>query len=350
MPKSSKRQPVAKKKALVEKGRLSFRERIKGSLTRRPHRTLRLTRRRDYLRPIKLPGYVAFTHSVNKKLWQYRKTFLLLGVVYAVLFAVLVGVGSQDIYQSFTQEIKAAGEEVLDGDFNALGQAGLLFVSIATVGINDQMGESQQIFTIILGLMVWLATVWLLRNLLAGHKVRLRDGLYSAGAPFFATVLIAALIAIQLLPIAIAMIGYAAANASGLLAGGVEAMLFWLAAGALGLLSLYWVTSSLVAMIIITLPGMYPMKAIRIAGDMMLGRRVKVLLRWLWMLLAVALSWAVVLFPVILLDLGLKSLWPAVSWLPILPVVILLLSTFTIIWCAAYVYLFYREVVDNDEQ
>lgn len=350
MPQSSKstKQPVKKKTQALKK-RLTFRQRYKGFLERRPHRTLRLTRRRDYVHPIELPGYISFTHYVNKTLWRHRKTFLLLGVVYALLFALLVGIGSQETYSSFTQEIKSAGEEMLGGDFNALGQAGLLFVSIATVGINEQPGEAQQIFTVLLGILVWLTTVWLLRNILAGHKVRLRDGLYNAGAPLFATILIVAIIAIQLLPVSIALIGYAAANASGLLAGGVEAMLFWLAAGLLGLLSLYWITSSIIALIIITLPGMYPMRAIRIAGDMVLGRRIKILLRWLWMGLVVALLWALILLPVILLDLGIKSLWPAIEWLPILPVTILLLGTVTIIWIAAYVYLFYRKMVDNDK-
>ncbi len=336
-----------KKKAVASKK--TVKARLKNFLARRPHRSFRRTLRRDYARPSGLPRLFAFTAEVNKTLWRYKTTFTLLGIVYAILFAVLVGIGSQDTYTSFTEEIKGAGEELLGGDLNALGQAGLLFVSIATVGINNVPGEAQQVFTILLALMVWLTVVWLLRNLLAGHKVRLRDGLYNAGAPLFATMLIAGVIVVQLLPVLLAMIGYAAASASGLLAGGVEAMLFWLAAGLLGMLSLYWVTSSLIAGIVITLPGMYPMRALRLSGDMVLGRRVAILIRWVWMVLMLTVTWVAVLFPVILLDMGVKSLWPVVEWLPIIPVALLLLGTFSVVWIAAYVYLLYRKVVEGNE-
>ncbi len=339
----------SKKKTPLQVWLQSTKKRYAAFLERRPHRTLRLTRRRDYARESGLPGLIAFTHTVNKTVWKYKKTFILLGIIYAGLFAVLVGVGSQSTYTSFTEEIKTAGETLLGGDFNALGQAGLLFVSIATVGLNENGTELQQLFAVLLGLMVWLTVVWLLRNLLAGHKVKLRDGLYNAGAPLFATALIAGVVVIQLLPLSIALIGYAAATASGLLTGGVEAMLFWAVAGLLGILSLYWITSSLIAMVISTLPGMYPMRAIRLAGDMVLGRRVAILIRWVWMALMLVVTWAAVLFPVILLDLWLKSLWPAVSWLPILPLTILLLSTIAIIWSASYIYLLYRKLVDSNE-
>ncbi|HWT40870.1 MAG TPA: hypothetical protein VN081_06435, partial [Dongiaceae bacterium] len=207
---------------------------------------------------------------------------------------------------------------------------------------------SQQIFAVLLFLMLWLTVVWLLRNLLAGHKVRMRDGLYSSGSPLFATMVIVFVVLLQLLPIGIAMIGYAAANSSGLLAGGVEAMLFWVGASLLGVLSLYWITSSLFAMVMVTLPGMYPWRALRTAGDIVFGRRIKLLLRWLWMLLAIAALWAVVLIPFILIDLWVKSLWPQVEWLPIVPVIVLLLSSFTALWASTYIYLLYRKVVDNE--
>src|SRR5690606_2563192 len=153
-------------------------------------------------------------------------------------------------------------------------------------------------------LLTWLTTVWLLRNVLAGHKVKLRDGLYNAGSPIFATVVVIVFIAIQLIPVALALIGYSAALASGLLDGGAATMLFWIGAALLVVLSLYWITSSLFALIIVTLPGMYPYQAIRTASDLMLGRRTKILFRWLWMALTVVVAWLVVMLPIILLDMG----------------------------------------------
>jgi len=80
----------------------------------------------------------------------------------------------------------------------------------------------------------------------------------------------------------------------------------------------------------------------------MVGRRLRVLLRILWMLLCIAVAWLVVLIPFILLDSGLKQLWTQIQWVPIIPVVLLLLGVGSVVWGASYVYLLYRRVVDDD--
>lgn len=315
-------------------------------MRRRPHRTFQLTRRRDAVRPLELPGYISFTHEVNTTLWRYRKIFLLLALIYALLYGVLVGIQSQDTLTQLSESLKDAGSSMEDGNWGALEQAGALFVSIATTGISSDPTEVQQVFSVFVFVLVWLTTVWLLRNLLAGHKVTLRDGIYNSGSPIFAMVLILLLVAVQLIPIAIAAIGYSAALSSGLLAGGVQAMAFWVAAALLGVLSLYWITSSLFAMIIVTIPGMYPYQAIKTAGDLVLGRRVKLLLRWLWMALIVTLAWALVILAVVFLDTGLKTVWPNLQAVPLIPITMLVMSSIVLVWASAYVYLLYRKVVE----
>ena len=324
-----------------------FRAWQKDFLSRRPHRSFLLTRRRDYVRELKLPGYFSFTHTVNKTMWSYRKTFLLLAALYLVIYAVLVGLGSQETYSTLTGTLQEAAGSIGQGDISQIGQAGLIFLTIASVGISDTPTEAQQIYTVLIALLVWLTTVWLLRNKLAGHKVTLRDGLYNAGAPIVPMFLVSLALVIQLVPVLLAAVAYGAASASGLLNGGVEAMLFWIGASLLALLSLFWVTSTLFGLIIVTIPGMYPLKALRTAGDLVLGRRVRILLRWLWMILAIAFFWAVILIPLILLDLWLKSIWPALGGFPFIPIVIASLSTSSVIWGSGYVYLLYRKVVDE---
>lgn len=319
----------------------------KDFLLRRPHRSFRLTRRRDYVRELQLPGYIAFTHHVNKTLWSYRKLFFGLAAIYLVVFVVLVGLGSQDTYNSLTDTLQQTTSGITKGDLSQVGQAGVLFLTIATVGITNNPTEAQQIYMVLLALMVWLTTVWLLRNKLAGHKVRLRDGLYNAGAPILPMFIVCLVLIVQLIPILVAAIGFGAATSSGLLNGGVEAMLFWIAASLLGLLSLFWATSTLFGMIIVTLPGIYPMKALRNAGDLVLGRRVKILLRWLWMFLMIALLWAVVLIPMILIDVWIKGIWPAFDGFPLIPILLAMLGAVSVVWFSGYVYLLYRKVVDE---
>lgn len=322
--------------------------RIRGFMARRPHRSFQLTRRRDYARSLKLPGFWKFTFEVHKTFRKNRKLLLGAALVNLVVTAVLIGFGSQETYSILTDTLQETGGEIFTGDWAALGEAGLLFASVASTGLTGELTEGQQIYTVLLFVFTWLTTVWLLRAILAGHTVKLRDAIYNAGAPLISTLLVSLAFLVQLIPLALAFIGYSAALASGLLNNGVEAMLFWFAAGFLGVLSLYWMTSTFFALIIVTLPGMYPIRALRTAGDMVVGRRIRILLRILWMMVLVVLTYVVVLIPLILFDSWLKSVWTAIEWLPLVPSALLVLGALSVVWAATYIYLLYRKVVEDD--
>lgn len=351
MPKSSKHSQQLPQKAETFRGAFAAaKQKAHAYKDTRVHRSFKRTKRRDALRPYAIPGYISFTVEVWKTLWQYKRTFLLLIVFYAVLTAGLVGLASQSTYQTVADELSATASEVLGGDLGKLSQAGLLFLSAAGGSFTEPLTEAQQLFAAFLVILVWMSTVWLLRNLLAGHKVRLRDGLYNAHAPLIPSIMIVLVILVQLLPLALALFGYTAAVSSGLLgSGGIEAMLFWVIAGILGVVSLYWITSSAFALVVVTVPGVYPLKAMRAASDLVFGRRVQLLLRVLWLLVTAAIAWLVILVPTIAIDLWIKSLWPAIQWLPIIPVLLLLLGAITAVWVSAYIYLLYRKVIADEQ-
>ena len=351
MPLTSKKKRQARKKKFIAtllKPFAAILIRVKHFLARRPHRSFRVTRRRDYRRSLKLPGYVSFTLYVNKTLWQYKKILIGLVVLYALLTEICIGIGSQATYTALTSALQTTGSQIFQGNVGQIGQAALIFVSLSASGLTSSPTEAQRIYVVILALMVWLTTVWILRNKLAGHKVKMRDGLYSAGAPIIATLLVTVVLVIQLIPILLATVAYSAANATGLLAGGVSAMLFWFAAALLAVMSLYWITSTFFALIIVTLPGMYPMRALKTAGDMVVGRRLRILLRILWMFGAIIVASSAVLIPVILITSGLTHLWPLIDSVPVVPSALLLVSVLSFIWAASYIYLLYRRVVDDD--
>lgn len=350
MPQNSKKKPLTKKQRLgaaLKKPVVAIKNKKDEFLSRRPHRSFKLTDRRDHQRSLKLPGFIAFTHFVNKTLWRNRKIFIWLAIFYMVLSVIFVGIGSQDTYVTLASTLKDAGTEIFQGDLSQIGEAALIFISISSGALNATPTAAQQIFIIILGLLVWLTTVWLLRNLLAGHKVKMRDGLYNAGTPIIPTLLVAVVFALQLIPVGIAMVGYTAANGTGLLANGVEAMLFWTAAGLLGVTSLYWVTGTFFAFIIVTLPGAYPSRALRAAGDMVSSRRLRILLRFVWMFLVVGIAGVLFMIPVIAIDAGLSNVWPVVATVPVVPGALMLFTIVSFIWIASYIYLFYRRVVDD---
>lgn len=325
--------------------------RINDFLARRPHRSFRRTRRRDYVRSLRLPRYIALTYEVHKLLWQHKKTMIGLIVIYSIVSALLMGgLLSQGTYSQLHDAVKSTSGNVLTGFSGAIEQAGLVLVSSVSggTGSSSDTAQTQQVYAAIGGLLVWLTVVWLLRAILAGRKPRLRDGLYNAGAPILPTFLVSLLLLVQLIPIALAAVGYMAASSSGLLSIGFASMAFWVIAALLVIMSLYWVSGTFMALVIVTLPGMYPWQAIRTAGDLVVGRRIRILLRLLWLAGVVLVSWAIVMLPIILLDGWLKDTISAISWLPLVPIALLVMSTLTIVWSSAYVYLFYRKVVDDD--
>jgi hypothetical protein len=318
-------------------------------LSRRPHRSFRRTYRRDYVRSLELPGYWAFTNYVRKTLLEHKTTFLWLMVFYGILSVVMIGLASQDAYLTFTDTLREAGGELLTGGWGEVGRASILLLTGVTGAWSEPLSEIQQVYAALIGLMTWLTAVWLLRAFLAGGTPRFRDGLYSAGAPIVPTFIVSLVIVVQLIPVALAAAALGAAIASGLIdGGGVEAMLFWIVVVALSALSLYWITSTFVALVVVTLPGMYPFKAIKTAGDLVVGRRVRILLRLLWMALMIAFVWLVIMVPIILFDAWLKSVLPAIDWIPLVPIVMVMMSSLSIVWSASYVYLLYRKVVDDD--
>jgi hypothetical protein len=295
-----------------------------------------------------MPGYVAFTHSVNTTLWKNKKVFLYMILAYALLTIAVTNLSSEDLYSQMRETVNESNTTLFQGFWGEIGKAGLLLVGGVTGAYNTATTTTAQTYMAILGLLVWLTTVWLLRAIVAGRKPRMRDGLYNAGAPIISTFFVASVLVLQMLPLALALFGYNSAVTSGLLEGGVEAMMFWSVAAMLVILSLYWMTTTFIALVVVTLPGMYPMQALRTGGDLVVGRRLRILLRILWMAAAVALTWAVIVIPIILLDGWLKSVWQSIAWMPIVPVTMLIMGSATIVWMASYVYLLYRRIVEDD--
>lgn len=345
-PKATSKQPAQSR---IRGWFLAASERRRGYLARRPHRSFKRTMRRDYKRSLRLPGYIAMTKQIFSILAKNKRVFIGLALLYGLLAILLSSMMSQDTYLQLRETIdEAASEDGIGALVSNIAIFWGVFTSQLSGDIGGEIGTSQQIFSVLFGLYLWLAVVWMLRAITAGKRPKIRDGLYSSGGPVLGLLLLVFVLLLQLLPAAAAVITYGAADASGLLDQTAILMLFGGGAFMLVTLSLYWMTSTFMAMIIVTLPGMYPMQALKVAGDLVIGRRVRILLRLMWSIFLLLLVWAVVLLPVIALDGVLKSAVPALEWLPLVPLVALLLMSFSLVFEASYVYLFYRKVVDDD--
>ncbi len=326
-----------------------IRRRVDSYLQRRPHRSFRRTRRRDYVRSLELPGYWAFTNEVRSLLWVHRKLFLKVVATYAVITAVFVGISSQDTYSQLSEVLTSTSAGVFSGGWGEVGKAGLLLFSGITGSFAPQMTELQQLYSVLLFLLLWLTTVWLLRVILSGkYHPKLRDGLYNAGAPIVPTAIIFLLLLVQLIPLALAFIGVNVAFATDFLSNGVVGMVFWVVVLLLGVLSTYWISSTVMALVIVTLPGMYPWQAIRTAGDLVIGRRIRILLRFVWLSFTIMIIWLLFMVPIVIASNALVSWIPSLSWVPIVPIALVLVTSSLSVCTATYVYLLYRKVVADD--
>jgi hypothetical protein len=89
------------------------------------------------------------------------------------------------------------------------------------------------------------------------------------------------------------------------------------------------------------------MESLRAAGDLVIGRRVRILLRFCWLFALTFIIWAVIMIPIILFDSWLKSVLPAIEWLPLVPICLLVVASVSIVWMSSYTYMLYRKVVDD---
>lgn len=313
-------------------------QRIVTRTPKNPHHAFRLTRPRmiRITRGDILAVWRLQTDSW-KFLWRHRRVLLGLGLLYAVISYVLVGGVSQFNFVAF----KGAATEALNGDLGAFGTAFSMFGAALTGNLASAPSDVQQFLAGALMLLFWLAVVWAIRMFMADKNVGIRDALYNSGGPIIPALVVIAVAVVQLLPAALGIFVYATAISGGWLAdGGVESMVFACVAVLLTLLSLYFLVSSLMALIILSLPGTYPWDALVAARGLVMNRRWATVLRILALALHVVLIWAIVLIPVFLLD-G----WLRFDWLPLVPVTLQALIGLTLLYTSVYVYKLYRSLL-----
>jgi sterol desaturase/sphingolipid hydroxylase (fatty acid hydroxylase superfamily) len=140
-------------------------------------------------------------------------------------------------------------------------------------------------------------------------------------------------IGLQLIPLIIGSTLYSLVIGNAIAVTLVE-KLFWLVIFiALACLSLYFLSSSILAVYIVTLPEMPPLKALRSARELVKGRRLQVIRKVLWLPILLLLASSLIMLPIIL-------------WLTALAqVVFFILSMLVLIVVHTYMYSLYRELL-----
>ena len=315
-----------------------------------PHKSFKRSYREDYQRELEIPGimhHIFASFSVIFKNWKLFLPFLAIMVVLNIAF---VGIMSETNYVQFQDVLEDANMKVAGGNLGGVAKSGMLLASaIASGGLAGGSNEAAVVLGVILFLVIWLVTIFLLRHLLAGRKVKLREGLYNAMAPMASTFVVFLVAVLECIPIFVLIIAVSAAIQTEFLAMPFYALLFFIFAALMILISGYLLSSSLMAFAAVSAPGLYPMKALNTASDLMMGRRIRFVIRLIALVMALIIVWAIVMMPLIGFDLWLKQF----AWthgLPFVPFCLVVMTCFTEIYVTAYLYIYYRWMLGYDEK
>ncbi|MBR6505575.1 hypothetical protein IKT18_01910 [Candidatus Saccharibacteria bacterium] len=212
-------------------------------------------------------------------------------------------------------------------------------IGLLAIGVNE---ESLMIINVFIVIMLWLTSIFFVRRILKKKPVRFRDGIFNAMTPFFSSLVILIVIAIQCIPIMIVIIAYSAAVETNLFGDMFYGSLFVLFALAMSALSLYLISGSLMAMVAVSAPGMYPLRALELIHEVMVGERIGFIVKLITMVLVLALIWVAVVGIGVLIELGLRNLG---QYVPVTTATIFICGCFSTIYVAVYLYLYYHKIL-----
>ena len=305
-----------------------------------PHRSFYLTTHAQAVRQINISGYGRFVTEVWRTVRDNWLIYLKITLLMALAIIAVVGVSNAHSNYVDTRE---AMEKV---DLHPLlKQAGLVTQAIITsLTVTD---ANRQAATFIIVAVAWLSLIFIARRVYNGNQLRLRDAIYSAGTPLVPMMVLLVAVLVQLLPLALVLISYSAITGAGYINQGIaiENMAAWCVILAVLVLTIYWMVTSLLTLVSVTIPGLYPMRAYYETSIQVAGRRVKILFRILMMFLPLLALWALVLIPTVLLDSILKP-----KTFPVVQLAVSLLAAISCTWVSAYMYVLYRRILDSPEQ
>ena len=319
----------------------------------RLHRSFKRSYYEDYQRKTELPSLTSQASAAFKMFFKFWKIFLPLLLIFVGLYIFLIGAMSENTLADVRANVEQTNKDVADGKIGTVGKAGLTLLGIISTGGLTTMNDAQVVIAVLLFAIIWLVTIYLARHLLAGHQeIKMRDGFYSALSPLVSTLVVGLIIFLEAVPIMLTIIVFQVALTTEFLSTPFYALLFFMFAALMITLSLYLLSSSFFAIIVVSAPGLYPLTAVRMAKNLIMGRRLRFLIRVFYLVIIVALLYLLLLMPAIILDGVLKAqfAWLAESKIPFVAIIQLTITVFIFIYLSIYFYLFYRALLDyNDD-
>ncbi len=219
------------------------------------------------------------------------------------IFTAVYGLFSLVFVRGFGSSINSGNIEdslasIVDEETSVLAD-GFTDFALLINGTATGSGELAQMYQAILLIISILALIWLYRQQQAGNSVTMKTAFYRGMYPLIPFVLVLFVVGLQLIPALIGNFLFAAVIQGGLAVGGLEQVLWFLFFGSTILLSLYMLSSSVMALYIVTLPEMTPMTALRQARELVRHRRFSVLRKSLAAILIMIALLFIIVLPII---------------------------------------------------
>jgi len=301
----------------------SQKEDTKRTLKQRTYKSFRLAKPIKYAgRP--LPSSWQLLKKSAQFLWLHKKSLGGVLLVFGVIHFIFVqGVSAGDF-----SEVK----QIYDDSIGGLnGGIALFTYMVSTIGQANSVEGG--IYQSILFIIVSLAIIWALRELMASKQIRIRDPYYRGMYPLVPFTLVLLVIGLQTIPALVGAWLYSVVVSNGIAVSVVE-QLFWLVVFFIfALLSFYMLCSSLMALYIVTLPDMAPMRALRSARNLVKYRRWMIAKKVIILIISLLVVASVVMLPLLML-------------VPIAAPVIFYLGTIVALgFVHVYFYHIYRELL-----
>lgn len=264
--------------------------------------------------PRPIPSALSLLSSTMRFTWQHKRPLIVITLLYSVVYFLLIRSPISTNIESIQEAIDLALGSDSQQSFRS---------NLATLGVVLGSGGSQQNqAAAMVGVLIFsLAVVWVVRQIHNNQPFKARDAYYQGTTSIFPVLLVLVVLSLQLIPLAVASFIYTTARSADIFVSGVEDMAFFVAAALIGLLSLYWVTSTIIALYAASLPGMYPLHALRAAGKLVKFQRFLVFRRIMALPVILGLLYMAILLLVIRFIPGRAFLATDIMQILIIPLV-----------------------------
>jgi len=277
----------------------------------------------------KLPKARLIFWAACKQLWSNKKLFGGIVVVYGLLNLLLVRGLSEGTDVS-------ALKNTLDGVLHGVGgelTTALTSFSYLLASSGGGSTANAGVYNVVLLTVCSLAVIWSLRQVMLGNAARIRDSFYKGMYPVVPFVLVFLLLMVQLIPLALGGGLYALVSGNGIAINFWERLPFLIIFVLAGIWTVRMIIATIIALYIVTLPDMTPLRAYRSAKQLVYGRRLLILRKLIFLPFILLVLLIVIEVPIIL--------WAtkAADWS------FFVLSMLVLPFVHGYLYNLYREMI-----